>query len=103
MEHNQFELEYTKLVSAMKKENQDEFIRHYQLKAKNPVSVFGFSVFLGGLGVDRFIIGDTGLGIGKLLTAGGLGVWTIVDLFLIAKATRRKNMEIALDLKNVIK
>jgi len=45
MEHNQFELEFTKLVSAMKKENQDEFIRHYQLKAKNPVSVFGFSVF----------------------------------------------------------
>ena len=102
MEHNQFELEFTKLVSDINESNQEEFIRHYQLKAKNPVSVFGFSVFLGGLGVDRFIIGDIGLGIGKLLTAGGLGVWTIVDLFLIAKATRRKNMEIALDLKNVI-
>ena len=87
----------------MKKESQDEFIRHYQTKAKNPVSVFGFSVFLGSLGVDRFIIGDTGLGIGKLVTGGGLGVWTIVDWFLIGKATRRKNMEIALDLKNVIK
>lgn len=103
MEHNDFELEFTKLVSGMKKESQEEFIRHYQTKAKNPVSIFGFSVFLGGLGVDRFLIGDTGLGIGKLLTGGGLGIWQIIDLFLIGKATRRKNMEIAMDLKNTIK
>lgn len=99
MEHKEFELEFTKLVAGMKKESQEQFIQHYQLKAKNPVLVFGFSVFLGGLGVDRFIIGDTGLGIGKLLTAGGLGIWAIIDLFLIAKATRRKNLEIAMDLK----
>ena len=38
------------------------------------------------------MIGDTGLGIGKLLTCGGLGIWGIVDWFLIMGATREKNM-----------
>jgi len=47
----------------------------------------------GALGIDRFMIGDTGLGIGKLLTLGGCGIWSIVDLFLIMGAARQKNME----------
>ncbi len=51
------------------------------------------SILGGSLGIDRFIIGDTGLGIGKLLTCGGLGIWTIVDWFLIQGATREKNMQ----------
>ena len=37
------------------------------------------------------MIGDTGLGIGKLLTCGGIGIWALVDLFLIMGATREKN------------
>jgi TM2 domain-containing membrane protein YozV len=45
------------------------------------------------MGIDRFLIGDVGLGIAKLLTCGGLGVWTIVDLFLIMGSTRERNFE----------
>lgn len=41
------------------------------------------SVLLGGLGIDRFYLGYTGLGIAKLLTCGGCGVWAIIDLILI--------------------
>jgi hypothetical protein len=39
------------------------------------------------------MLGDTGLGVGKLLTCGGLGIWTIIDWFQIQKSTREKNME----------
>ncbi|KAI8777465.1 TM2 domain-containing protein 3 isoform X1 [Biomphalaria glabrata] len=42
------------------------------------------SIFLGGFGVDRFYLGLWREGIGKLLSFGGLGVWTLVDVILIA-------------------
>jgi TM2 domain-containing membrane protein YozV len=42
------------------------------------------SVLLGGLGVDQFYLGNTGLGIAKLLTCGGFGIWAIVDIIRIA-------------------
>ncbi len=68
----------------------------YLSHLKDPMISLILSLTLGGLGVDRFYIGDAGIGVGKLLTCGGLYVWWIIDLFLIMDATRRKNMEIIL-------
>ncbi len=58
---------------------------------KNPTTMLLISIFIGILGVDRFMLGDVGLGIGKLLTAGLCGIWAIVDWFLIVDATKKKN------------
>lgn len=58
---------------------------------KNPVVALILSIFLGEFGADRFYIGNIGLGIGKLITGGGCGVWWLIDLFLIMEATRRAN------------
>ena len=60
---------------------------------KNPTTMLIVSLLAGTLGIDRFLIGDTGLGVGKLITCGGFGVWAIIDWFLIMGATRRKNIE----------
>lgn len=60
---------------------------------KDPTVSVVLSVLVGGLGIDRFYIGDTGLGVLKLLTGGGLGVWWIVDMFVITGKTKTNNIK----------
>ena len=62
------------------------------IQFQDPTTSLIVSLLGGSLGIDRFMIGDTGLGIGKLLTCGGLGIWSIIDWFMIMDATREKNM-----------
>ena len=61
------------------------------MQFKDPMVSFLLSFFLGELGVDRFYLGDTGMGVGTLITCGGLGIWWLIALFLIMGATRDKN------------
>lgn len=58
---------------------------------KSPMVGFLFAFFLGGLGVDRFWLGQTGLGIAKIITCGGVWIWYIIDLFTAHKRTREYN------------
>jgi TM2 domain-containing membrane protein YozV len=60
---------------------------------KDPSTALIISIFGGSYGIDRFYIGDTGLGVAKLLTLGGCGIWTIVDWFTIQSNTKKKNLE----------
>ena len=57
---------------------------------EKPDLIIGTS--MGGYGIDRIYIGEVGLGILKLLTCGGLGVWWLIDLFLIMERTRENNL-----------
>lgn len=60
---------------------------------KNPTTALILSIFLGTLGVDRFYIGQIGLGVAKLLLAWlTFGIWTIIDWFLIINATKKANL-----------
>jgi TM2 domain-containing membrane protein YozV len=51
---------------------------------KSYVTALLLSFFLGVFGIDRFYLGHTGLGIAKLLTGGGCGVWALIDFIMIA-------------------
>jgi TM2 domain-containing membrane protein YozV len=51
------------------------------------------SICFGVLGIDRFVLGDIGLGVGKLITCGGIYIWWIVDLFYIMDDTKEKNLQ----------
>jgi len=58
----------------------------------NPTHVLLFSVFLGGFGVDRFMIGDAGLGVAKLLFGWvTCGIWPLIDIFISYKKAKEKN------------
>lgn len=54
-----------------------------EVSTKSKTTAALLSFFLGALGIDRFYLGNTGLGVGKLLTFGGFGIWAFVDFVYI--------------------
>ena len=72
-----------------------QFDMQFGGQRKNPTTALIIGLFFGLAGIDRFYIGHTGLGIGKLITVGGIGFWTVIDWFLIKGAARRSNIQLA--------
>lgn len=72
--------------------NDDTLTALQTVDLKDPTVLLIISVLLGTLGVDRFMLGDIGMGILKLLTAGLCGILTIIDWFTVMKKTKEKNL-----------
>ncbi len=70
-----------------------KFIQLTGANLKDPTTLLVISILGGHFGIDRFLLGEVGLGIAKLLTCGGLGIWTVVDWFLIMGRTREINLQ----------
>jgi len=51
------------------------------------------SIFVGSLGIDRFVMGKVGTGILKLITFGGFGAWWLIDVILIATKYKFKGVK----------
>ncbi|MBQ8546660.1 MAG: TM2 domain-containing protein [Clostridia bacterium] len=87
----------------------DEFMF---LKTKSPITALLLSIFLGGIGVDRFYLGDKSIGVAKIvlpfvaslisfipvigwliggLASLGIGIWKFVDIFLVFRDAKRYN------------
>jgi|TARA_B100001964_G_scaffold86565_1_gene97481 TM2 domain-containing membrane protein YozV len=64
-----------------------------QKRKVNWVLCLVMSIMFGSMGVDRFLLGHVGLGILKLITMGGLGIWWLVDVILIATKHPFENIE----------
>lgn len=70
-----------------------KWITLQSVRFKDPVISLVLSLLVGYLGIDRIFIGDIGLGILKFITCGGLGIWTVIDWFIIMGSTRDKNLQ----------
>jgi TM2 domain-containing membrane protein YozV len=53
------------------------------MEQKNYMTTLLLCLFAGCVGAHRFYVGKTGSGVAQLLTAGGCGIWTLVDLIMI--------------------
>ena len=95
MSHNKYfeSYHFMEIKDFLTKSDDSKFTNVQIQQYKDPTTVLIVSLLAGPLGIDRFMIGDTGLGIGKLLTCGGFGIWAIIDYFLIMGATKSKNFE----------
>lgn len=95
-------MELVQYQQGMTDQQKMMFNAQYAAVKKDRTTALVLSLFLGFLGVDRFYLGDTGLGVGKLLTAGGCGIWSIVDWFLIMGRADAYNRQKAYEVQTAI-
>lgn len=94
-------MELLSLQQGMTEPQKAMFQNQLQQRQKNRGVTFILALFLGG--VDRIYLGQIGLGILKLLTGGGLGIWWFIDLFTAMGRTDEYNRKLALEISQSIK
>ena len=79
------------LQEALAKLDDSKAMFIHSLDFKDPTTILIISILIGSLGVDRFMLGEAGLGIAKLLTCGGFYIWWIIDMVNATDRTRQYN------------
>ncbi len=81
------------LKEALTKLDDSKYVYLQSVEYKDPNTVLIISILLGTLGIDRFMLGDAGMGVLKLLTCGGLYIWWIIDMINVQETTREYNFK----------
>ena len=102
MDEVAYTLELSSIYRSVQEDKRNEFMMRFNTQAKSPTALFGYANYLGYLGVDRFVMGEIGLGVLKLLTSGGLGIWALIDVINVAGRVRQQNIGIARDIANTL-
>jgi len=79
------------LKTELAKIDESKFNGLTMLELKNPTTILLFALFLGGFSLDRFLLGSIGVGIARILTAHGLGIWWLIDTISAQKRTKEYN------------
>ncbi|MBO5106582.1 MAG: TM2 domain-containing protein [Clostridia bacterium] len=79
------------LKQKLMEADESKFTLASTVELKDPTTILLLSLFLGGLGVDRFMLHETGMGVLKLLTGGLCGILTIIDWFSVQKKAKDLN------------
>ena len=96
-------IEQMQLTQGMTEQQKFMFQAQYGSERRDRTLILVISILLGYLGIDRFLVGDVGLGLLKLLTGGVCGIFWLIDIFLIIgrvdEYNRRKANEIAMAIR----
>ncbi len=79
------------LKAAIDKVDDSKLNSLMMIELQNPMTIFILAWLAGWLSLDRFLLGSYGVGIARILTLHGLGVWWLVDLITAMKRTRMYN------------
>ena len=71
------------------------FEAQYARHRRDPAIATILSFFL----LDRFYVGQAGAGFAKVFTLGGLGLWALIDLFIIRRIAAEQNATAIRDVK----
>lgn len=99
MNQRAYMMELQEILFSLPEDKRRQFMSTFIEREKNPLMGFGFNAYLGVWGADMFYLNKVGLGILKLLTGGGLGIWVLINIFLIGGMVRDQNIQRARELK----
>lgn len=85
------------IKEKLERMDEDQFMIIQAGDFRDPTVILLIAIFLGW---ERFFIDDAGMGILKILTCYGLGIWWLIDLFTATERTKRYNYKRFMQLAN---